>query len=111
MSIWKAAARPVGFAYENKKGPGINITPIDPRVFDTSSNSGRQTTQRATKDSTDEKYDAQQGTRRSISKIESEINMQKSLIEKDAIDKITNAKTQKEVNQYQDEYKNKLNLI
>ena len=111
MSIWKAAARPVGFAYQNNKGPGINITPIDPRVFDISSNSGRQTTQRATKDSTDEKYDAQQGTRRSISRFESEINMQKSLIEKEAIDKITNAKTQKEVNQYQDEYKKKLNLI
>lgn len=111
MSIWKAAARPVGFAYQNNKGPGINITPIDPRVFDISSNSGRQTTQRATKDSTDEKYDAQQGTRRSISKFESELNMQKSLIEKEAIDKITNAKTQKEVNQYQDEYKNKLNQI
>lgn len=111
MSIWKAAARPVGFAYQNNKGPGINITPIDPRVFDISSNSGRQTTQRATKDSTDEKYDAQQGTRRSISKFESELNMQKSLIEKDAIDKITNAKTQKEVNQYQDEYKIKLNQI
>ena len=97
MSIWKAAARPVGFAYQNNKGPGINITPIDPRAFGVNSGNGRSSgTQRSGRNESDEKYDAQSGTRKSITEFESVINMQKSLIEQEAIDNITNAKTQEE---------------
>ena len=112
MSIWKAAARPVGFAYENKKGPGINITPIDPRAFGVNSDNRRSYgTQGTGRKESDENYDAQYGTRKSIAEFESAINMQKSLIEQEAIDNITNAKTQEEVNKFQDDYKIKLNQI
>lgn len=112
MSIWKAAARPVGFAYQNNKGPGINITPIDPRAFGVNSGNGRSSgTQRSGRNESDEKYDAQSGTRKSITEFESVINMQKSLIEQEAIDNITNAKTQEEVNKFQDDYKAKLGQI
>ena len=112
MSIWKAVARPVGFAYQNNKGPGINITPIDPRAFGVNSGNGRSSgTQRTGRNESDEKYDAQSGTRKSITEFESAINMQKSLIEQEAIDNITNAKTQEEVNKFQDDYKTKLGQI
>ena len=112
MSIWKAAARPVGFAYQNNKGPGINITPIDPRAFGVNSGNERSSgTQRSGRNESDEKYDAQYGTRKSIFEFESALNMQKSLIEQEAIDNITNAKTQEEVNKFQDDYKTNLNQI
>ena len=112
MSIWKAAARPVGFAYQNKKGPGINITPIDPRAFGVNSGNERSSgTQKSGRNESDEKYDAQSGTRKSIFEYESALNMQKSLIEQEAIDNITNAKTQEEVNKFQDDYKTNLNQI
>jgi hypothetical protein len=107
MGIWNTSASPIGFAYQSARGPGINIKPIDPRVYQSGSgSSNRRSSDSSEKNDEFKNRDVLSGTWTQLSLAKNTIDSQLKSVQGIYYQKIINEKDNNKVLELQKEYSN-----
>lgn len=111
MGIWNTGASPIGYAYQSAKSSGIDLKPIDPRVFQTDDGSSRQVT--AAKEPNDEfkNQEVLSGTYTQLQDEKNILDAQSRGLENKYKSLILNEPDSGKATQYQADYAKEQNII
>lgn len=112
MGIWNTSASPIGYAYQSAKGSGINIKPINPKIWDIGNESENEQTSRTFAKKDELKGDKiLSGTNRDLRAYENNIDNKISILQKTTRQKILSLKDEGEIKKEHEKYNENINYL